>query len=417
MLYDISGDKIATNQYGRELIVDSSGRITTVREYGNTTQYSVPNGGFILSAHAEYKNPYTGSGIENKGKVGMYVGINYDIGVVTIYDSSEEYLTASKYVNSGSTYGELPTPTKSNAIFDGWYTQKEGGNRITADSVYSASTLYAHWIETNYTISYNANGGTGAPASQTKTNGTALTLSSTKPTRTGYTFQGWATSANGTVAYQPGASYTADAAVTLYAVWKIEDVPVTPANNAVLSVSSGYAKPGDTVKLTVSLAGNPGLMFLQMKFDYDKTLLEAPVIEAVGDDTGWQFGTGASWGGSKDEFFEGEIITLAFKVKDNAPEGKSSVTISLAEAFNENEDEIVMTVTPGTITVSRRIPGDATGDGKVNGLDAIRIQKYLAGQNVTIDLNNADVTGDGKVNGLDYIRLMKYFAGQNVELK
>ena len=40
-------------------------------------------------------------------------------------------------------------------------------------------------------MSYDANGGTGAPAAQTKTHGTALTLSSTKPTRTGYTFLGW----------------------------------------------------------------------------------------------------------------------------------------------------------------------------------------------------------------------------------
>lgn len=72
----------------------------------------------------------------------------------------------------------------------------------------------------SYTISYNANGGSGAPSSQTKWYGIAITLSSTKPTRTGYTFQGWATSASGSVAYASGASYTANAKVTLYAVWK-----------------------------------------------------------------------------------------------------------------------------------------------------------------------------------------------------
>ena len=70
-------------------------------------------------------------------------------------------------------------------------------------------------------MSYDANGGTGAPAAQTKTHGTALTLSSTKPTRTGYTFLGWAASKTATSAqYQPGGSYTANAAATLYAVWK-----------------------------------------------------------------------------------------------------------------------------------------------------------------------------------------------------
>ena len=72
----------------------------------------------------------------------------------------------------------------------------------------------------HHTVAFNANGGSGAPGSQTKWYGTVLTLSSTRPTRTGYTFQGWATSASGTVAYQPGGQYGADSDVTLYAVWK-----------------------------------------------------------------------------------------------------------------------------------------------------------------------------------------------------
>lgn len=71
-----------------------------------------------------------------------------------------------------------------------------------------------------YTIKYNANGGSGAPSSQTKTHGTALTLSSTKPTRTGYTFKCWNTASNGSgTNYNAGAGYTANSAVTLYAVW------------------------------------------------------------------------------------------------------------------------------------------------------------------------------------------------------
>jgi uncharacterized repeat protein (TIGR02543 family) len=71
-----------------------------------------------------------------------------------------------------------------------------------------------------YTISYDANGGTGEPSSQTKTQGTALTLSSVVPTRTGYTFAGWSTVKNGAVAYSAGARYSADASATLWAVWK-----------------------------------------------------------------------------------------------------------------------------------------------------------------------------------------------------
>lgn len=83
-----------------------------------------------------------------------------------------------------------------------------------------ASMSYTVPALTSYKVSYNANGGSGAPSAQTKYYGKALTLSSTKPTRTGYTFKGWATSASGSVTYASGASYTANAAVTLYAVWQ-----------------------------------------------------------------------------------------------------------------------------------------------------------------------------------------------------
>lgn len=78
-----------------------------------------------------------------------------------------------------------------------------------------------------YTVSYNANGGSGAPASQTKTHGVDLTLSSAKPTQTGNDFTGWATAANGSIAYQPGAKYTANASVTLYAKWSPHTYTIT----------------------------------------------------------------------------------------------------------------------------------------------------------------------------------------------
>ena len=64
-----------------------------------------------------------------------------------------------------------------------------------------------------------------------------------------------------------------------------------------------------------------------------------------------------------------------------------------------------------------RLPGDVTGDGVVDGRDVLRLMKYFAGQDVTIDERNADVTGDGAVDGRDVLRLMKYFAGLDVELK
>ena len=89
-------------------------------------------------------------------------------------------------------------------------------------------------VKASYPVTYYANGGSGAPSAQTKWYGEALTLSSTKPTRTNYAFKGWATSASGGVAYASGATYTGNAALNLYAVW--ERTYTTPS--AVSSLSA-----------------------------------------------------------------------------------------------------------------------------------------------------------------------------------
>lgn len=86
----------------------------------------------------------------------------------------------------------------------------------------SVSTSFSIPALQSYTVSYNANGGSGAPSSQTKYYGRSLTLSSTKPTRSGYSFVGWGTSSTAeTPSYQPGDNYTANASATLYAIWTL----------------------------------------------------------------------------------------------------------------------------------------------------------------------------------------------------
>lgn len=143
--------------------------------------------------------------------------------------------TVSYNANGGSgapgsqtkTYGVNLTlsstrPYREGYNFLGWATSKSGAVAYQPGGTYTNNasvTLYAQWQRITYTVSYNANGGSGAPSSQTKTWGVNLVLSSTRPTRTGYNFLGWATSVNGAVAYQPGSTYTANASVTLYAQW------------------------------------------------------------------------------------------------------------------------------------------------------------------------------------------------------
>ena len=120
-------------------------------------------------------------------------------------------------------------PTRTGYSFLGWSTSStatsatySAGGSYTANA---AATLYAVWKANTYTVKYDANGGTGAPGNQTKTYGQTLILSSTKPTRTNYTFKGWGTSASATtVSYSAGGSYTTNAAITLYAIWELSYV-------------------------------------------------------------------------------------------------------------------------------------------------------------------------------------------------
>ncbi len=81
------------------------------------------------------------------------------------------------------------------------------------------------WVLENI-ITYNANGGRGGPSTQTKIYDKYIVLDSTVPTRSGYTFKGWATSSSATVAaYQPGDVFTANHNTTLYAVWEEKVTP------------------------------------------------------------------------------------------------------------------------------------------------------------------------------------------------
>ena len=62
----------------------------------------------------------------------------------------------------GAAVGILPTPTREFFIFDGWYTSPEGGDPVTAETVFSGGediTIYAHWTPIAYTASWS--GGTG----------------------------------------------------------------------------------------------------------------------------------------------------------------------------------------------------------------------------------------------------------------
>ncbi len=115
-------------------------------------------------------------------------------------------------------------PTRSGYSFVGWSESPSAATpTYYAGSTYNKNasvTLYAVWAKNTYSVSYNANGGTNAPSTQTKIHGTNLTLSTSSPKRDGYQFLGWSTNSGAvSPSYYPGDTYSSNSSITLYAVW------------------------------------------------------------------------------------------------------------------------------------------------------------------------------------------------------
>ena len=74
------------------------------------------------------------------------------------------------------------------------------------------------------------------------------------------------------------------------------------------------------------------------------------------------------------------------------------MTVTGFKAAALDESAVKANIVAGSVTVTSRIPGDVNDDGEVDIFDCVRLKKYLAGFNVTINASNADVNGDGEIN-------------------
>lgn len=210
-------------------------------EYGNRVQipYTKPTKtGYTFLGWATY------SGGSVSYQPGEYYTLYGNSTLYAVWQSSggttQYYLNFNLQGGSGTfntlygVYGErlfIPSssPTKNGYTFQGWSTSSTGSPQYQPGdyyTIYSNTILYAIWGEsTQYcTITFNANGGAGAPASQQKVVGEPTYIPYAKPTRSGYTFLGWSTSRYAASAdYQPGQAYTPYGNMTFYAVWKQEE--------------------------------------------------------------------------------------------------------------------------------------------------------------------------------------------------
>ena len=133
---------------------------------------------------------------------------------------------------------------------------------------------------TSYTIAYNANGGINAPPAQTKRHGSSITISSAKPDRDGYIFQGWSDSTSGNVKYHPGDTYSQNGNATLYAIWQQATFTIYyDANGGTYPPGNQTKNYGKDIKLRSDIPSRKGYGFL----GWGVTANDPSVVYKAGD--------------------------------------------------------------------------------------------------------------------------------------
>ena len=153
---------------------------------------------------------------------------------VTLHANGGSVSPASVTTGADGKLASLPTPTRSSYSFNGWYTEKNGGTKVTTDTVFSANTnVYAHWTYTGggyyyppvtyYTLRFETGGGSDISSVQGTYNA-YIDLTQYVPTWRGHTFTGWY-SERSLKNKVSGVYLTKD--MTVYAGWRVTTAPQT----------------------------------------------------------------------------------------------------------------------------------------------------------------------------------------------
>lgn len=183
-----------------------------------------------------------------------------------------------------------------------------------------------------------------------------------------------------------------------------------------------FCLPGDSVEVTFTLLANPNrAVAATMRLEYDHQAM-ALIANSVAQNDG-------TFLLDMDGIQEGVQVTVGFQLMPDAPGGEYELRLVVTEAGDINEQyvdgmefsvervmvaDLFAPAPEEPVEEDAQEPGqaigDVTGDGSIDVFDAIRLRKYIAGENVEVDLAQCDTNGDGKVDIFDLIRLQKQLA-------
>ena len=173
--------------------------------------------------------------IFSRGTADTIGGQTTDIKKLCLADRNKSCTITSPIIKKAG-YNVVGWNTDSNAMTSTW-------SQNTSKNINKSETYFPIVKLKTYTIKYNANGGSGAPSNQVKEHNKNITLSTSKPIRTGYTFVNWNTSSagNGT-SYSAGATYSGNSDITMYAQWRRNRVIINfSVNGGTLISTAAYS--------------------------------------------------------------------------------------------------------------------------------------------------------------------------------
>ncbi len=197
-------------------------------------------------------------------------------------------------------------------------------------------------------------------------------------------------------------------------------ISVSASGSGQLSVYGRTGRPGDTVSIAVNLNRNPGLITMKFSVSYDSDL-ELLNVSDSGRLKGWTTPSPEikspyiiRWADSlskTNNVSTGRIVTLNFKIKNDALTGNKTVTIHFEESRDANGGKNEFSDVSATVTVTDKsyLFGDLNNDGKYTAADSMFIRLIVAEMDKpeqNINYTAADVNGDGKCTAADvmYIR-------------
>lgn len=353
----------------------NDGSVTLTAKWGNAsvTLPTPTRAGYTFKGWSTDRNATSGY------SAGQTIGISSNVKLYAIW--SVDNYTVTFDGNGGTptamsrivTYGTgdwnrgASKATRTGYTFDGWYTEKSGGVKVydaNGDAVTSSGywrgngssavweragnvTLYAHWIPNTYVVSYNANGGTGAMSNTSCTYDAVTTLQMNTFTRTGYTFVGWNTNANGTgTSYADKASVqnmttTNGGTVTLYAQWTPNNYAITfDANGGETSLTALSVTYDDTNNNNVS-SGNLIRRGYTFAGWYDAKSGGSKVYDATGACTneGTYF-KDSKWHYTDNVTLYARWIANKYTIKFDANDGETSLTELCVTYDSEQNNDI-----------------------------------------------------------------------------